>query len=414
MAMGLAVNLLVLARGVVLMLVLGYAELGFVALVQAAITFVGMLHFGMLNGGYRLLCHAGPRTRQRIVDFAYTGFGALGALLAIAALLAGAVSGDPVTQQVAAFTVVGGVATLMRSWVMNEMVAGQRLRSANVINAASMLASLAVLALLFAPTPPFTSAIIAVSAIVTQPVLFVALALISGAVLRPKAWRASGRLGAIVVKTGFVMFVAGLALQFLPLIERTYVSNELGLEALGRLYLAILFVTLFQMAPNLIQQVFLAPVVELWRKKDAEAIRFELRALLTVMILYCAASAGALWLLAEPVVALVLPGYVDDLRWVYLVAPGLIAFALCVPFSLSFNVVIDYSWYLIAYLSGVAVTLAIFGASAAMGTALNLDQVTMVRSGVFALMGAVLLLGSWRINQRAPEFRLFGRVTPMQ
>ena len=69
-AIGLGVNALVLARGVILLLALGYAELGLVALVQAGITFIGMLHFGLLNGGYRLLCHAGPRTRQRLVDLA--------------------------------------------------------------------------------------------------------------------------------------------------------------------------------------------------------------------------------------------------------------------------------------------------------------------------------------------------------
>lgn len=412
-AIGLAVNALVLARGVILMLALGYGDLGFVALVQAAITFVGMLHFGLLNGGYRLLCHAGPRTRQRIIDLAYTGFAAIGALLVMVALIVGVALGDPVFAQLAGFTIFGGLATLMRSWVMNEMVAGQRLRSANAINAVSMLASLGVLGLLILDRPPLAPALVAISAIVIQPALFVALALGTRAVLRPHRLRLSPRLGAIILKTGFVMFVAGLALQLIPLIERAYVSGELGLEALGRLYLAILFVTLFQMAPNLIQQVFLAPVVDLWRKKDATAIRRELRNLLGVMVGYCGAVALALWLLAEPLVTLVLPDYIADLRYVYWLAPGLVAFALAVPFSLGYNVVIDYRWYWIAYTGGVVVTALVFMGAAWSGARLDLDQVTIVRSAVFALMGGVLVIGSWRLNRRAPEFRLFGRIHPM-
>ena len=407
-AIGLAVNLLILARGVALMLALGYADLGFVALVQAGITFVGMMHFGLLNGGYRLLCHAGPRTRQRIVDLAYTGFAAITLTLVVIALIAVALTGNTTLWQVAGLAIIGGVATLMRSWMMNEMVAGQRLRAANAINAASALVSLAALAPVWAPQPFAAPAVIAAGAIALQPVVFAGLALLSGAVMRPRALRASPLIAKPVLRAGFVLFIAGLALQLIPLMERAYLTHYLGLEALGRLYLAILFVTLFQMAPNLIQQVFLPPVVELWRKRDGAAIQRELRALLGVMMAYCAAAALGVWLVAEPLLAAVLPAYVADLRWVYILTPGLIVFALSTPFCLSFNVLIDYRWYLIAYIAGAVVS-ALVLASATLGSApLGLDQITFLRSAVFALMGAVAVFGSWRITARAPQLRVFG------
>lgn len=407
-AIGLAVNLLVMGRGVALMLALGYADLGFVALVQAAITFIAMMHFGLLNGGYRLLCHAGPRTRQRIIDLAYTGFAGISGSLILIGLVVGVITNDPAVRHIAAFSILGGVATLMRSWLMNEMVAGQRLRSANIINATSTLASLAALLLLIPQETIASPALIAVGAIVVQPVAFVALALVSGAALRPQSLRVSTLLSKHVIKAGFLLFAAGLALQLIPLIERAYVSQTLGLEALGRLYLAILFVTLFQMAPNLIQQVFLAPVVELSRKREAAAIQRELRQLLLVCSAYCAAAALALWLLAEPILTLLLPDYVADLRWVYLLAPGLIVFALCAPFTLCFNVMIDYRWYLIAYASGALITVFAFAAATVSGVALNLDQIVILRSASFAVMGAILIFGAHRITRRAPQFRVFG------
>ena len=407
-AVGMAINALVLARGVILMLALSYIDLGYVALVQAAITFVGMLHFGLLNGGYRLLCHAGPRTRQRIVDLAYTGFAACAAALSVVGFGVAAAMSDPIIAHIAAFAVVGGVATLMRAWMMNALLATQRLGAANAINALSSLASVAVLTLLIPQEPIAPPALIAVSAIAAQPLVFVALGLATGSALRPRSFKVSRWLVRMVLRAGLSLFVAGLALQGIPLVERAYVSRELGLEALGHLYLAFLFVTLFQMAPNLIQQVFLAPVVERWRAKDTSAVRRELRRFFAATMAYCGAVALALWVLAEPLVALALPQYTADLRWVYGLAPGLIVFALSAPFTLSCNVMIDYRWYLIAYMGGAAVTLGVFGAAVMLGQALSLDQVVGLRSAGLALMGLTLIIGSHRLTVRAPELRLFG------
>ena len=406
-AIGLAVNLLVLARGVVLMLALDYADLGLVALVQSAIVFSGLLHFGLLNGGYRLLCHAGPRYKQRIIDLAYTGFALIGAGVMLAAIVVAVTLDDATYRLVAGLTAAGGLATLLRSWMTNEMVAAARLKAANLINAASILASLAVLVLLIPGASSFDPTLVAVVAIVIQPVLFAALALISGAVLRPGGLRFSKRLGGVIFRAGFILFLTGIAVQFITLAERAYVTQELGLEPLGRLYLAFLFLTLFQMAPNLVQQVFLPVIVDLWKARDGAALSSELRNLLTITIAYCAAAALALWVLAEPLLALILPQYVPDLRWVYLLAPGLIAFAVSAPFALTFNVVINYRWYIIAYGAGVAVSLAVFALALMTDHALSLDQVIALRSGVYALMAALIVVGWWQLARRHTEFRLW-------
>ena len=165
------------------------------------------------------------------------------------------------------------------------------------------------------------------------------------------------------------------------------------------------------MAPSLVQQVFLPHIVKHWKAKDGAALSGELRRLLGITMAYCAAAALALWLLAEPLLAFVLPEYVADLRWVYGLAPGLIAFSLSAPFALCFNVVIDYRWYVIAYGAGVVVTVLAFAGAMALGTALNLDQVIGLRSAVYALMAVLLVSGWGRLAARIPEFRLFSRGT---
>ncbi|MEL6529897.1 MAG: hypothetical protein AAFQ27_08035, partial [Pseudomonadota bacterium] len=407
-AIGLGVNLLMLVRGIVLMVALDYAALGLVALVQAAILVSGLMHFGLLNGGYRLLCSAGERTKQRIIDLAYTGFAIIGIVIALVAAGAVAVTGS-VYADIAILTAMGGIATLLRSWMLNEMVAASRFGLANLINAASMIVSLSVLTLLlpsWSMSPNTDGASIAVLSIAIQPVLFAMLALVSGGVLRPKSLRVSKRLSAVVFKTGFILFLTGIAIQFNTLIERAYVTSELGLEPLGRLYLAFLFLTLFNLAPNLVQQVFLPNIVRHWKAREAEATSRELRTLLMITIGYCAAATLALWLLAPTLLELVLPKYVPDLHWVYLLTPGLIAFALSAPFALTYNVVIDYTWYVIAYGAGVVATLLAFGGAMVMGETFSLDGVILLRSGVYALMAALLVLGWWQLSRRHPEFRL--------
>ena len=407
-AIGLGVNLLMLLRGVAMMTALGYAELGLIALVQAAILLSGLLHFGLLNGGYRLLCHAGPKYKQRIIDFAYTGFAIIAGIIALVALVATVWLDNGTFRLIAVLTALGGVCSLLRAWMINEMVAAGRLKVANIINGASMLVSLAVVALLFVDGVGMEPALIAVASIAIQPVLFAALSLISGAVLRPQRIRTSKRLAGVVFKAGFTLFLTSIAIQFNSLIERTYVSSELGLEPLGRLYLAFLFLALFQMTLNLVQQVFLPNIVRHWKAGESAASSRELRNLLGITIGYCAAAALGLWLLAEPLLGLVLPKYVPDLRWVYLIAPGLIAFALSAPFALTFNVVIDYRWHMIAYGGGVAATLLAFGAAMLIGEAFTLDGVIILRSSIYALMAALLIIGWWQISRGYPEFRLFG------
>lgn len=407
-AIGLGVNLLMLVRGVVLMIALDYAALGLVALVQAAILVSGLMHFGLLNGGYRLLCSAGDRTKQRIIDLAYTGFALIAVIIALGAAGVVTVTGGYYVD-IAILTALGGIATLLRSWMLNEMVAASRFGLANLINAISMIASLAVLLMLlpgWSASPKADGASVAVLSIAIQPVLFATLALVSGAVLRPKRLRVSKRLGGVVFKAGFILFLTGIAIQFNTLIERAYVTNELGLESLGRLYLAFLFLTLFNLAPNLVQQVFLPNIVRHWKAGEAEATSRELRTLLAITIGYCTAAALALWLLAAPLLGLVLPKYVPDLHWVYLLAPGLIAFALSAPFALTYNVVIDYTWYVIAYGAGVVATVLAFAGAMLVGQTFSLDGVIILRASIYALMGGLLVVGWLQISRRHPEFRL--------
>jgi O-antigen/teichoic acid export membrane protein len=145
--------------------------------------------------------------------------------------------------------------------------------------------------------------------------------------------------------------------------------------------------------------------VGLRKAGDSVRVKSELRNLMTITLVYCAGAALALALLAEPLLGWILPRYVADLHWVYLLTPGLIASTLSTPFALIFNVVIDYRWYVIAYGAGVAATLLAFGGALVLGRTFSLDGVIVLRSAIYGLMAALVVIGWWRLSARHREFR---------
>lgn len=401
---GLAVNLLTLVRGVALMAWLDYSALGLIALVQSVIAFGGMLHFGLLNGGYRLLCHAKGNYRQRIVDTVYSAFAVLFAGLIIGGIAAGALVDTVEYRVAAALTVTGAIATLVRAWIGNEMVATGQLGAVNALNAVSITVSLAALAFI-----GFDPAVVGILSIVLQPVAFVLAAFLTRSAMRPRRLSISKRLVALILRAGFLVFLTGIALQLNTQMERWYIGGHLGIASLGRLYLAFLFLTLFQMVPTLLDQVFLPNLVKAHNGADTQLVRREMRLLLLLYGAYSAIAVVGVLTLAEPVLALVLPRYVVDVHWVRLLLPGVILFALSNPFALVFNVLIDYRWYLWAYGAGTLATAIAFGFSIASDRLLNLDQAVVLRSAIFGLMGLVLIFGSHSLTRKHRAFRPFGR-----
>lgn len=397
----LAVNALFLARSYVAMLALDYRQLGLVAVLQTVMALVAAMHFGLLNGGYRLLCSESGESARGINTLVYTFLTLLGAvgLLAGAAYLAfgtwSAATGF------ALMGAVAGVLTLLRSWITNQLLATGRLEELNGTNMKSIAVSLLPLALIpWAPLPA------CVASIFLQPLAFALLAWRARPELRPRALGFSGPLFRALMHSGFLVFMTGVFTQLIAQAERWYVVRYLGLESLGHLYLAIMFVTVFQLVPTSLDSVVLPRLVKDYESGDAPAARRELRRLFALCAGYCLFALLAVWLLAGPVVGLVLPRYVDDLQYVYLVLPGLILFTLAGPFGIVFNVLIRYNAFMVAYGGGFLLALAVFGLAAWRGGALDLQGVALTRSAVLATMALLLVALYFRTVRYFPALAL--------
>ncbi|WP_220128464.1 hypothetical protein [Sphingomonas sp. CGMCC 1.13658] len=404
MIVNVATNLLFLGRSYLTMLVLDYDKLGLVTLLQSVILLVGALQFGFLNGGYRLLCDGASEASTRINDVVYTALCVIGIISIAAALLA-----MPFSQNLsfALVLLVGAAAggwTLVRTWVANQLIAFAELR---MLNRATLLAAIASLALLvLVPAWPLLACMASVAA---QPVVFVAYVLARRADLRPRAISFDMILVRRIMASGFIVFLTGIFLQANTQFERWYVVGTLGIDSLGHLYLVFLFITLFNLMPTTFDAIFLPRLVRSRRDGDMPAVAQGIRSFLVVQLSYCLAAALALAVLAAPVLKLILPRYLPDLRYVYVVAPGLILFTLATPFAIVFNVLIRYRTYLLAYGAGTVITAALLGASLVTRPHLGLDGVMMVRAGAYAVMAVILIAGYVAACARYPEFQLFQR-----
>lgn len=402
-----AVNLVFLVRSYLTMQVLDYRQLGLAALLQSIILLIGLAQLGFLNGGYRMLCSASEEDARRVNNLIYTLLAGIG----IASVLAATVSlpfvsaGD--AHLVALLGAVGGVVSLTRTWMMNHMIARGALARLNRINLWSAIASMIPLALI--PVAPLTACL---AAIVVQPVAFALVVVLLDRTVLPSRLELSWPLARRVFSIGFVIFLTSIFLQVNLQIERWYITGFLGLTALGHFYLTIIFITLFQMVPNSLDQIFLPPIVRAHAAGDAGSVGRGMRQFFLVELAYCGLAAFALAVLAQPVTSLLLPKYLPDLQYVNIVAPGLILFTLVSPLAIPFNVLIRYRYYFIGYGAGSVVTGIAFLYAALAGGLMELGYVALVRSGVYALMAVVILWGFLKVSREHPDFR-FRLVAPL-
>ncbi|MCX7197705.1 MAG: hypothetical protein NTW37_06875 [Proteobacteria bacterium] len=399
-AVSVGVNLLFLVRSYVAMRVLDYAALGQLALLQSVMLLVGTLQFGVINGGYRLLCDTDDGNARGISNLVYSFLFVVGLGCAVVGAVLVARSDSVAVGLMLALGIGAGLLGLLRNWISNMMTARAalvQLNGANVVaTAVSMLALLAV------PLAPLAAC---VASVLVQPAVFVLFTLLADRRWRPSGLALPPALLRQVLTSGFIVFLTGLLVQVNAQLERWYVVDHIGLEALGHLYLAILFVSLFQLVPNSLDALFLPRLVAANAAADAHQLRLDLRRFLALLAGYSLVASAAVLLLAAPLLSLLLPKYVPDLHYVNLVLPGLVLLTLTNPFAVVGNVLIRYRTYLMAYGAGTLLTAAVFGLGLASGLTLDLEQVSLLRSATYALIGLLLLAGFVIMSREHRQFR---------
>lgn len=385
-------------RSYLYMRLLDYTQLGTVALVQALILLVGIAQLGVLNGRYRLLCGESGAGARGINDFTWSFIGLAGAVSLAATALFLTAAPRAGYGAIAYIGVVAGVLTLLRSWVSNVMIAHASLRQLNLVNLGSALA-----VLVLAPRNPLLYCLLS---LLLQPLLFVAGALWSDPALLPRAFSLRAALWRSTLASGFVVFLTSVFQLLNGQMERWFIVSWEGTTALGHYYLALLFINLYAMIPTPLFSIYLPVLVRQHQAAQHGELRHALRRFRQVTLLYSLGVVIVTLLLARPLLGWVLPGYLGDLQYVFLLLPGLVLFGLTAPFAMVFNVLIQYRFYLLAFGCGTVLTGALLLAIGyAYGNA-DLRALSPAKSAVYVCMGVVIVVGYQLICRARPEFRL--------
>jgi O-antigen/teichoic acid export membrane protein len=380
---------------------LGYSELGLVALLQTIILLIGALQFGVVNGGYRLLCSEADDGAHLLNNFFYTFIGGLTLVLAAAGGAAAVLAQSADYALVIMLAIFAGVLTIIRNWMTNFLIAKIKLRQLNRTNLISALASITPLAFVaYSPLP------VCLGSIVLQPLVFVAYLLTAEKSLRPTELSFSTDLFKRILSAGFVVFLTGMFLLANSQIERWSILTYLGVAGLGRFYLALLFLNLYTLIPSSLDAVFLPRVVQAHVRGNYAGMRRDMRRFFYATVCYSAIAVLAVLLVGRPIIASLLPKYVADLQYVYLVLPGAVLFGLTSPFAIVFNVLIKYRFYFYAYGLGTLATALLLGIYIyAMGS-ITLTALSIVKSVVSVFMGLVVFSGYLVFSRTHPEFGL--------
>ncbi len=396
------VNMIFLVRSYITMRVLGYSDLGLVALLQTIILLVGALQFGIVNGGYRLLCSEPGDGARHINNFFYSFMAVLAVLCLGVGVFTAAMSREAEYALVVGGAMVAGILTVVKTWLTNYLIAKIMLRRLNRITLISAALSMAPLSIV-GSSPLLACA----GSIILQPLVFVVYLLIVEKDLRPTEVALSVPLLRRVLSAGFLVYLTGVFIVANSQIERWSIVTYLGLAGLGRFYLALLFLNIYTLIPSSLDAIFLPKIIQDYVKQDFRGLQADLRRFFYLALGYAIAVTVGVALLSHLIIGLLLPRYLDDLHFVYLVLPGAVLFGLTSPFALVFNVLIRYRFYFYAYCAGTLSTIILLYAYIRSHGSIDLNAVSIIKSTVSTLMGLLIMVGYLKYSSENKAFRFY-------
>jgi O-antigen/teichoic acid export membrane protein len=309
-------------RNVLFMRMMGQGDLGQIALMQTISMSVGLLQFGIINGGYRIYASGDP-TKNRLVNnnvFACLTF--LAVILLVGILALGQTSllrGTSIHFETIVFGVASGIVSLSSTWTNNTLVAEGRLSLSNLINLGAASASLMVASL--AGEMGLHLALIAVLA---QPLVVTVLALIFNPSIRPRLALRKKILGEILL-LGFSPFCAGVLTLVNMQIERWFITVEMGTESLGKYYIVMIYSTIFSIVPASLNNVFFPRAMRAYEMKEKVMFWKIFRRYLLALVVYVASLSVLTMIMMGWALNAYLMNFKGQEILIFLALPGLAA-----------------------------------------------------------------------------------------
>jgi O-antigen/teichoic acid export membrane protein len=326
------ISMLGFVRSFFMMKFFDFYDLGLLTILQTVIMFLGFFQLGLLNGGYRLFCLNDGKINKDVNDTINTFLLILTLISVVLCFLALIIDRVSDNVDILFIGVLIGILSISKNWITNVLIATVKLKDLNFLNVVTSFLSLLLVFLI--PVIGYWGAVLS---LIITPIFFVGFALYKYPDLRPTRIFFELKFVKYILTFGFIPFVAGIFTLVNTQIERWSITELLGVESLGKYYLAFFISGIFIIIPSSLNSLFFPQAMNAYHIKDKSRFdriiknHFFFLSIYTILVLILIFS------LLKFFVLFFFPKHIIGLPFVYAILPGLIAIIFTDPLSLLFN-----------------------------------------------------------------------------
>lgn len=335
-------------------------DLGLVMIFQAVIALLGLAQIGLFNGGLRIFSIDKEKPNYETVNNTNITFSSLITILFIIVTFFGYFV-FKFNLAIFIIAAVSGGFELLKNWFSNLLIARKKLREINYLNFTSAFVS-ALLAITIFSWGVY-GALISIS---SSYIFFVLLFIIKQKEYRLTKISINWASLKKMLKFGFVPFLSGIAVLLNNQIDRFFIVETISLDALGQFYLATTFLSIFNLLPANLNSLFLPTAINCYTEKQFHKTFRITKKYFLILLSYSCLSLLLLFFFGEMVVNLIFPEKIDQLKYLFIMLPGIFAITLSQPFGFLLYVVLNLKaifwsnvFSLISYL-GILISLVLF------------------------------------------------------
>jgi len=330
-----AINILVASIGFVrsfaFMNFFNFKELGIITLVSTSASLISFFQIGLINGGYRIIALENSELRSKTNNVVFSFFAILLIILFLFSIL-GYCFGLFSNGLIIIIINVLGISILLTNWLTNTLIGGSEFKRLNIANIISALASLLCLLLAY-----YWGLYAALISLIIQPLLFILIVLFTDKKKLPTKFDLDLNHIKYILNFGFIPFISGIFFLLYQQIERWSVNLFLGPEALGKMYLVFLTITVWLLIPSSINNLYFPRTIKLFADGERIKLNKVINQYFFILIFYCFVCVILILTLLPPLVKLIFPKHYDYVNLVFIILPGMVFRNMCDPISLLLN-----------------------------------------------------------------------------
>lgn len=302
-------------------------DLGIIMLFQAVIALLGLSQIGLFNGGLRIFSINKEEENYKATNNTNVTYIILiTATLVVGALLS-SIFFDFNLFIVLIASLTGGFA-LLKNWFSNLLIARKKLKQINTLNLISAIISAGTAFTFF-----IWDMVGALLSIASMYIVFVIMFFILQKEYLPNRLEINIRMLKRMLAFGFIPYLGGIAVLLNNQIDRFFIAGIISVEALGQFFLATTFITVFNLLPGNLNSLFIPVAINSYSERNFDQTLRTTKIYFYILVLYSALSSLALVFFGETVVNLLFPDKIEQLKYLLIMLPGIIAITLSRPFG---------------------------------------------------------------------------------